>query len=262
VKRSITISTLTVIVAVAILLMYRQIELPSADAGEAVNNVPPVVRHAECRWASTPITLDGVLDEPAWKDAPVIKDFAVWWEKRVPKTATKARLLWDGKYFYFAAEMEDVDIYADITEHNGMCWHNDVFEVFLKPSTESLAYYEFQVNAANTQLEMLLPSRGAGGYDRFHHEKLGIESRVRVDGTLNHWQDRDKGWTVEGRIPWTGFAATGGAPKPGSSWRFALCRYDYSVGFEYPEQSCTAPVANGSFHHYEDYGELTFVGGH
>ena len=118
----------------------------------------------------------------------------------------------------------------------------------------------FQVNAANTQLEMLLPSRGAGGYGRFRDGRLGIESRVKLDGTLNHWQDKDTGWTVEGRIPWTGFQATGGKPKPGAKWRFAFCRYDYSVGFDRAELSSTAPLTRSDFHRYEDYGELTFVG--
>ena len=125
------------------------------------------VRLAECRWATGPIQLDGKLDEPAWENAQVIKDFAVFWENRAPKTATRARLLWDDQYLYFAAEMEDTDLYADVKEHNGMCWYNDVFEMFFKPSAQELAYYEFQVNAANTQLEMFLPSRGAGGYGRF-----------------------------------------------------------------------------------------------
>ena len=85
---------------------------------------------------------------------------------RKARSATKARLLWDSDYLYFCAEMEDVDLYADVKEHNGMCWTNDVFELFFKPHEDKLGYYEFQVNAANTQLEMFLPSRGAGAAHR------------------------------------------------------------------------------------------------
>jgi hypothetical protein len=220
----------------------------------------PITRAAECRWTATPITIDGKLDEAAWGKAQLLDGFAVYWENRPPKTATKARLLWDDKYLYFAAEMEDSDLYADITEHNGMCWLNDVFELFFKPAEDKLAYYEFQVNAANTQLEMFLPSRGSGGYGRFRHGRLGIESEVALQGTLNNWQDKDTGWTVEGRIPWTGFQATGGKPNAGDHWRFALCRYDYSVAFDRTETSSSAPLTRPDFHHYEDYGKLTFVG--
>ena len=83
---------------------------------------------------------------------------------------------------------------------------------------------------------------------------------VRLRGTLNKWEDRDEGWTVEGRIPWKAFAATGGRPAPGAKWKFALCRYDYSVTLEHPETSSTAPLTRMDFHRYEDYGVLTFAG--
>jgi hypothetical protein len=250
---------LAISLLVAVLAISGLVGQTAGRPGEPSKEVP-AVRAAECRRATSPIQIDGKLDEPAWQQASVLKDFAVYWEHRVPKTTTRARLLWDDQYLYFAADMDDSDLYADVTEHNGMCWFNDVFELFFKPSPSRLGYYEFQVNAANTQLEMYLPSRGAGGYGRFHHRRLGIESQVVLRGTLNHWQDRDDGWTVEGRIPWTAFQPTGGRPQIGDKWRFALCRYDYSTAFEQPELSSTAPLTDASFHHYEDYGELTFTG--
>jgi hypothetical protein len=222
---------------------------------------PPTVRSAECRRADGPIKLDGVLNDAAWDKAQPLRDFAVYWQDRKPRTATTARLLWDDDFLYFAADMEDADLFAIVKERNGMTWYDDVFELFFKPSEDKLAYYEFQVNAAGTELELFFPSRGAGGYNRFAPlSNLGMESAVHLDGTLNNYQDVDKGWTVEGRIPWTAFQATGGRPKAGDKWRFALCRYDYSVAFDRPELSSTAPLTQPEFHRYEDYGELTFVG--
>ena len=222
---------------------------------------PPVVRAAECRWAAGPIQIDGRSDESAWESAQELTGFSIFWEKKPGATHTSAKLLWDEKYFYFTADMEDYDLYADVTEQNGMCWLNDVFEIFLKPVVNKQAYYEFQVNAVNTRLEMFLPSRGAGGYKRFAPiSKLGMESAVRLRGTLNKFDDKDGGWTVEGRIPWTVFQATGGKPQPGAKWKFALCRFDYSWTLEQPEQTSTAPLTRPDFHRYEDYGELTFVG--
>lgn len=227
---------------------------------EQKNDDPPCVRAAECRWAGTPIEIDGKADEPAWTKAQELTDFAVYWQKRKPKTATKARLLWDDENLYFTADMEDSDLYADIKGHNNMPWLNDVFELFFKPAADKLRYYEFQVNAANAQLELFLPSRGAGGWQRFAPlTKFGMESAVNLRGTLNQWEDKDEGWSVEGRIPWPAFKASGGRPKPGDKWRFALCRYDYSVAFDKPETSSTAPLTQSDFHRYEDYGELTFV---
>jgi hypothetical protein len=231
---------------------------PPADKREPE---PPAVRKAECRWRTGDVRIDGRTDEAAWQKAELLQDFAVFWQHRKPATATRARLLWDDSHLYFAAEMEDHDLFADVKEHNGVLWDNDVFELFFKPSTERRPYYEFQVNALNTRLELFLPSRGSGAYRRFAAtSRLGMESAVTLQGTLNQWEDRDTGWTVEGRIPWTGFAPTGGKPKPGDRWRFALCRYDYSATLEQPELSSTAPLTQSDFHRYEDYGELTFVG--
>ena len=104
-----------------------------------------------------PIKLDGVLDEAAWGKAEPLRDFAVFWQNRKPRTATTARLLWDDDYLYFSADMEDADLYAVVKERNGMTWYDDVFEMFLKPSEDKLPYYEFQVNALNTDLELFFP---------------------------------------------------------------------------------------------------------
>jgi hypothetical protein len=238
----------------------------TSEQAKEKEEAPAVMRSIECRWVHGRIRLDGKLDEKAWDGAVVIKDFVVFWERRKAQTKTEARLLWDDRYLYFAADMVDADLFAVVKEHNGMTWYDDVFELFFKPSVEEgnalpLQYYEFQVNPLNTQLELFLPSRGAGGYGRFAPlTKFGMETAVRLNGTLNDYRDKDKGWTVEGRIPWSAFKAAGGKPKPGAKWRFALCRYDYSVAFERPELSSTAPLTVPDFHRYEDYNELVFVG--
>ncbi|MFL5241837.1 MAG: carbohydrate-binding family 9-like protein [Gemmataceae bacterium] len=232
-----------------------------SEMAESGKDSAPAKKVFECRWAVGKIKIDGKIDEVAWDKAQVIDGFQVFWQSRKPRTATKARLIWDDSYLYFAADMEDTDLYADITERNGMTWYNDVFELFFKPSAEKLPYYEFQVNAANTPLEIYFPSRGSGGYRRFAPlTRLGMESEVKLRGTLNDFRDKDDGWTVEGRIPWTGFKETGGKPSAGDLWLFSLCRYDYSTAFEHPELSSTSPVLGGDFHRYEDYNSLKFIG--
>ena len=221
----------------------------------------------ECRWTEKPVKIDGVADEGDWKRAEVIDRFYLPWlrEKQLPaKTATKARLLWDRQFLYFFAEMEDSDLYADIKQNDGETWYNDVFELFFKPAEDKSGYYEFQVNAAGTKMDMFLPRRNSGGFRRFiADQKFHIDVKVKTNGTLNKWQDKDKGWNVEGRIPWRDFLATGGRPAVDEEWKFALCRYDYSVDFEGPELSTCAPLKSkrfADFHHHEDYAKLVFRG--
>jgi glucose/arabinose dehydrogenase/mono/diheme cytochrome c family protein len=223
-----------------------------------------VAAEFECRWAASPPVIDGRTDDAAWKHAQVVESFTKGWEiddARKPKTHTKARLLWDREYLYFSAEMEDTDVFANVSEQDGQIWLCDVFELFFKPAKDKPGYYEFEVNAANAKLDMFLPSRGSGGFSRHGKERdFHIESAVQVHGTLNNWSDTDKGWTVEGRIPWRDFLPTGGRPVPGEVWQHALCRYDYSAGFEAPDLSSNAPLSKANYHLYEDYVPLKFVG--
>src|SRR5262249_1556850 len=201
---------------------------PLADEGK-----PEKATVYECRWAATPITIDGKADEEAWKHAQVIDHFYLPWlgkNARPARTATKAKLLWDREYLYFFAEMEDTDLYAYVKEHAGMTWEHYVFELFFKPAEDKPGYYEFQVNAAGTILDMFLPRRGSGGYRRFKSDgDFHVEAKVQLRGTLNHWQDKDIGWAGEGRIPWEDFLRTGGRPQPGGPREFALRPHGHPV---------------------------------
>lgn len=233
---------------------------PSESAGQMPDS--PSAQY-ECRWTDAPIVIDGRDDEPAWKHAQAIDQFVIAWKhgaERKPHTATQAKLLWDWEYLYFFARMQDTDLYADVTEHNGPIWNNDAFELFLKPAQDKPGYYEFEVNPANADMELFLPARDAGGYPRFKNDtKIAMKTAVQLRGTLNHWQDEDQGWSVEGRIPWRDLAATGGRPNVGEEWKFALCRVDVSVGVKSPELSSCALFTQPSFHRYEDYATLKFV---
>lgn len=213
-----------------------------------------------CTWTDAPITIDGKADEPAWQNAPVIDQFTMPWlgkDKR-PHNATRARLLWDKENLYFFAEMDDPDLYSAITEHNAHIWENDCFELFFKPAVEKPAYYEFEVTAANATLDMFIPSRDKGGYNEFKDkDKFHWETAVSLRGKLNEHTDNG-GWSVEGRIPWSDLAKTGGRPAANDTWRFALCRVDYTNAKK-SELSTIAPLTKASFHRHEEYAALRFA---
>ena len=225
----------------------------------------------ECRFNELPITIDGKGDEEAWKHAQRIDNFYLPWLGPMARPAhakTRAKLLWDREHLYFFADMEDADLFADVTERDGQTWDNDVFELFFKPADDRPGYYEFHVNAAGTVMDMFLPRRGAGGFKKFVKDgDFHLETAVKLRGTLNQRTDKDEGWSVEGKIPWKDFLRTGGRPNPEEKWKFALCRYDYTLHSEGPELSTCAPlkgvpvkgVANPDFHRSEDYATLRFT---
>ena len=47
-----------------------------------------------------------------------LDSFTQHWAGTKPKTETKARVLWDRENLYFIAELEDHDLFADLTEHD------------------------------------------------------------------------------------------------------------------------------------------------
>ncbi len=217
----------------------------------------------ECRWARGLIEIDGRAHEGDWTRAELVSNFSMPWlgaDDRPARVATRARLLWNAEYFYFFAELDDADLFADITEHDGRIWMNDAFEIFLKPAVERPGYYEFHVSPAGTKLDIFFPARGSD-FDRVKSANaFDFQAAAVCNGTLNVRTDTDKGWTAEGRIAWKSFAPTGGRPRAGDRWTFALCRYDYTAGEKEPVLSTCAPLKKRSFHAHEDFAPLRFVG--
>jgi hypothetical protein len=156
--------------------------------------------------------------------------------------------------------MTDAEVKAFGTQRNDTLWDGDVFELFLKPSAEHPEYFEFQANPRGLIFEMAFPKRGDYPKDAHKAPVLGNKAVVAVDGTLDQTGDKDRSWTVEGRIPWSAFSLTGAKPKPGDSWLFAICRYDYGPQGTLPILMSSAPLTQGSFHRHEDYGTLRFEG--
>jgi Carbohydrate family 9 binding domain-like len=219
-----------------------------------------VTREATCRWASKAPVLDGRLDDPCWRDAAPIERFASYWSDKTSRPGTRAYLVWDDEALYYAATMTDAELRSYGRHRNDSLWDGDVFEMFFKPDADRPAYYEFQANPRALVFECYFPERGKYPGDLSQAPILGNTAVVRLDGTLDSPGDRDAGWTVEGRIPWSAFQPTGGRPKPGDEWRFALCRYDYGPEGTKPVLMSSAPLTKPSFHRHEDYGKLRFEG--
>jgi hypothetical protein len=220
-----------------------------------------VTREAICRWAVQPPVLDGKLDDKCWEQAVPIEQFASFWAKPpTPRAGTRAFLVWDDEALYYGATMTDSELRAYGTKRNDSLWDGDVFEMFFKPSTSRPEYYEFQANPRALVFEYAFPKRGDYPKDLTQAPLLGSKAVVTVSGTLDQPGDRDTGWTVEGRIPWSAFRPTGGKPKPGEEWRFALCRFDFGPKGTPPVLMSSAPLSQPKFHQHEDYGKLRFEG--
>jgi hypothetical protein len=189
-------------------------------------------KHYDCPRATSPVQIDGRFDEAAWQSAPWTDDFIdiEGAMKPKPRFRTRAKMLWDDEYLYIAAELEEPDVRATLTEHDSVIFHDNDFEVFLNPSGDTRNYFEFEINALNTGWDLFLPKpyREQGKADN-SWEIPGLKTAVYVDGTLNKPGDKDRGWQVEIAFPWAAFQPRSGfgAPKPGNEWRVNFSRVEW-----------------------------------
>ncbi|MFN7936305.1 MAG: carbohydrate-binding family 9-like protein, partial [Bryobacteraceae bacterium] len=71
------------------------------------------------------IVVDGLLDEPAWKQAPAVGDFHFTWHKQGEKEQTVAKMLWDDRYLYVGYFCHDKHISGEVVERHGPVSRDD-----------------------------------------------------------------------------------------------------------------------------------------
>ena len=185
--------------------------------------------------ATSPIKIDGVLDESSWASAPSTEPFLdiEGGTHPQPRFRTRAKMLWDDENLYVAAEMEEPDVWGTLTERDSVIFHDNDFEVFIDPDGDTHAYYELEVNALGTAWDLLLIKPYRDGGPPIHAWDIaGLQVGVHVRGTVNRPGDRDEGWAVEIAMPWQILreAAPGRKlPGPGEQWRLNFSRVEWQI---------------------------------
>ncbi len=180
-----------------------------------------------------PPVIDGRLDEPAWRAAAWTEDFTdiEGPSRPAPKFRTRARMLWDSTNLYVGAEIEEPDVWATLTEHDSVIYHDNDFEVFIDPDGDAREYYEVEINALNTIFDLFLVRTYRAGGPALHGWDLhGLKSAVHVAGTLNDPSDLDRGWSLEMAMPWKSLAEAAhrpAPPHPGDTWRMNFSRVEW-----------------------------------
>jgi hypothetical protein len=186
-----------------------------------------------CSRARGPIEVDGRLDDAAWQAAPWTDAFVdIEGDVRPrPRFRTRAKMLWDDTYFYVAAWLDEPHVWGTLTRHDSVIFRDNDFEVFIDPDGDHHEYYEIEINALNTEWDLLLkkPYRDGGpALDQW--EIPGLRTAVHVEGTLNNPADRDSAWSVELAIPWkvlAEFAHRPAPPRDGDQWRVNFSRVEW-----------------------------------
>jgi hypothetical protein len=173
--------------------------VPSASfAADSLSTPRPVITAVRLE---APITVDGKLDEPVWKNGHAVTDF----KQRDPfegapvSFPTEVRVAFDDDAVYIGAQMQDPapdSILARLTRRD-VSIPADRFGVYVDPYCDRRSGYYFLVNAAGSLFDGSLYNDGweDASWD-------GVwEGRAQVDQT---------GWSCEMRIPYSQLRFTNG----------------------------------------------------
>ncbi len=144
--------------------------------------------------AAGEITLDGVLDEPAWLDAPIASNF-IQNDPREGEPATfdtEVRILYDDEALYFGVFAKDDDPAAIIVNDLKKDFATDTsdgFRVVIDTFRDERNGYQFATNPAGAKWDAQMANEGR-------------ENNANWDGI---WEVRtrivEQGWYAEIRIP-------------------------------------------------------------
>ena len=215
----------------------------------------------EIRRASGPITIDARLDEPAWREAPLVGEFHFYGDAEGPRERTAARLLWDDENLYVGYYCHDRHISAYVAERHGPVSKDDCVEIFISPNPEKVAnYYTFEINAIGAMLNRCKTDWWTGPPT---WEPEGVRYRTTFYGLPKKDESPDDDhWIVEMAIPFRNFSrdAAHTPPRPGDLWRLNLNRTGGMTNRWSSTWSPLAPPAD-TFHSPESFGWVQFTGG-
>ncbi len=193
--------------------------------------------------ATSPIVIDGKLDDQAWVNGPVAStgQLSELQTGRPPVFGTTIKSAWIGNNVYFGIRCDEhpgekVNI-GTTKKDDGAMWFGDVVEILLE--TESRSYYQIAIN----------PAGAISDIDRSASREAWFtwDSQAEVATHI-----ADDHWTIEIRIPVTQdendplHQVIGRKPDPSLPWHFNVCRQ--RIRGTAQEYSAFSPTGLDHFH--------------
>ena len=207
-------------------------------------------------YTATPPKIDGLIDDPVWKQAPAV-DLVRSDGRGKAALRTTARLLWDDAHLYVAWDVEDPDVWSSYTHDDDPLYKEEAVEIFLDGNADGRTYNEIELAPTGHVFDA-----------RFEGPRQGMDlawsskmvARVHVDGTLNDPSDTDRGYTAEMAIPIARlYDVRHLPPHPGDLWRFNLYRLEHPGRTSELGMAFSPPVIP-DFHNVRRFAKLVFQG--
>lgn len=212
------------------------------------------------------VTIDGKLDEEAWKSAATTGPFVdVGSGEPNPSFPAQgsAKLLWDDKNLYVAFEVKSSTIVGGFSKDakDPHLWEKDTTEIMVDPDGDgdNKDYYEIQINPQNLVFDTAYeeynkPKDDAKNIFGRMEWSAKAKTAVTVQGELDK-PNGGQGYVVETAIPWSSFEkAAQKPPKAGDHWRFNFYAMKNNSGVAW------SPIlGQGNFHRAARFGRIIFA---
>ena len=222
--------------------------------------------------------VDGQINRNEWKDADWSEPFEDISLPVKPLMQTRMKMLWDEEYLYIAAQLEERDLWATLKKYDDIIFQDNDFEVFIDPNNDASNYFEIEINALGTVMDLFMhKTYKRGGPMDMKWNSNGMKSAVYLKGTLNDNSNRDRYWSIEMAIPYDCLQRPNRISQPqiGSTWRINFSRVQWQLepsgstyqkkknpdGSRIPEYNWVwSPQGIIDMHVPENWGYLKFAG--
>lgn len=212
------------------------------------------------RRRTSPIAVDGKLDEPAWNDAEVLSLSDSMGRTGSPRFPTKLRILYDEANLYVGFEAEDIDISERYQKRDDPIYEHEAVELFLMPGVKAPQtgpYVELQASPTGVLFDASFSGPRQNMNRAYNATQTVGTQRI---GSLNDPSDRDQRWVSEWKVPYNGIRGVSKPPQVGEEWRMNAFRIEkYRDGAkQHSEYTAWSPPQVGDFHAVHKFGRMVF----
>ena len=232
--------------------------LPMIFTGETHPGKPPIQVHESLKVKKCmDFELTGSDMNPTWQKTEWVKLNKL--DPGSDQYETLFKILYSNTGIYVIFKGRDNKITTDNYQDFENIFNGDVFEVFFHPDPSRNLYFEYEVNALDKELILVL-SRFKGttnSWVPWKSRKNGIKSIVQVSGGSKDIHGHIKSWQAEIYFPYTALGILPGIPpERGSVWKANFCRLDYDTGDMI--KWSWSPGIKQSFHELEQFQSIQF----
>ena len=195
------------------------------------------------QWTDKEITIDGKLDDEAWRDSAAYEDFFFQHEPldRVPSSEkTRIMVLQDKDTLYFGMMMYDSEpdkLFASAMRRDKNIWSDDVIELLIDTFRDNRTSYAFVTNPLGVKGDAIVSDEG-------NDVNKSWDCIWEVSSSINEY-----GWAAEMAIP---FKSLKYAAGENGSWKLNITRNIKHRN----ETTYLVPIPRGLGHNGKFKGEL------